>query len=91
MLKIFFFCFSLPLRFWVNLIKNPNFVFDIHKSNIVDSCLSVVAQTFMDSCSTSDHRLGKLLFFISILHNVNIFIFLYQLSYLLYSVLYNHL
>ncbi|CAG2069518.1 unnamed protein product, partial [Timema podura] len=49
----------LPLRFWVNLIKNPNFVFDIHKSNIVDSCLSVVAQTFMDSCSTSDHRLGK--------------------------------
>lgn len=55
-----FFFFSLPLRFWVNLIKNPNFVFDIHKSNIVDSCLSVVAQTFMDSCSTSDHRLGKL-------------------------------
>lgn len=34
-------------------------MFDIHKSNIVDSCLSVVAQTFMDSCSTSDHRLGK--------------------------------
>ncbi|RWS29961.1 hypothetical protein B4U80_08508, partial [Leptotrombidium deliense] len=50
---------SLPLRFWVNLIKNPNFVFDIHKSNIVDSCLSVVAQTFMDACSKSDHRLGK--------------------------------
>lgn len=22
---------SLPLRFWVNLLKNPNFVFDIHK------------------------------------------------------------
>ena len=50
---------SLPLRFWVNLIKNPNFVFDIHKSNIIDSCLSVVAQTFMDACSTSEHRLGK--------------------------------
>jgi len=45
----------------VNLIKNPNFVFDIHKSNIVDSCLSVVAQTFMDACSTSEHRLGNLL------------------------------
>ena len=42
----------------MNLIKNPNFVFDIHKSNIVDSCLSVVAQTFMDACSTSEHRLG---------------------------------
>ncbi|XP_076304731.1 plexin-A2-like isoform X2 [Tachypleus tridentatus] len=50
---------SLPLRFWVNLLKNPNFVFDIPRSNIVDSCLSVVAQTFMDACSTSDHRLGK--------------------------------
>ncbi|KAK2173297.1 hypothetical protein NP493_885g01007 [Ridgeia piscesae] len=50
---------SLPLRFWVNIIKNPEFVFDIHKSNIVDSCLSVIAQTFMDSCSTVEHRLGK--------------------------------
>lgn len=52
-------CNSLPLRFWVNIIKNPDFVFDIHKPLIVDSCLSVVAQTFMDSCSTSEHRLGK--------------------------------
>ncbi|KAG5282062.1 hypothetical protein AALO_G00051820 [Alosa alosa] len=49
----------LPLRFWVNVIKNPQFVFDIHKNSITDACLSVVAQTFMDSCSTSDHRLGK--------------------------------
>ncbi|XP_050411553.1 plexin-A4 isoform X3 [Patella vulgata] len=50
---------SLPLRFWVNVMKNPNFVFDIYKSNIVDSCLSVVAQTFMDSCSVHEHVLGK--------------------------------
>uniref|UniRef100_A0A673MFB5 Plexin A3 n=1 Tax=Sinocyclocheilus rhinocerous TaxID=307959 RepID=A0A673MFB5_9TELE len=49
----------LPLRFWVNVIKNPQFVFDIHKNSITDACLSVVAQTFMDSCSTSEHRLGK--------------------------------
>ncbi|KAM8933351.1 plexin-A3 [Pelodytes ibericus] len=49
----------LPLRFWVNVIKNPQFVFDIHKSSITDACLSVVAQTFMDCCSTSEHRLGK--------------------------------
>lgn len=55
--SVFYHC-SLPLRFWVNVIKNPNFVFDIYKSNIVDSCLSVVAQTFMDSCSMSEHRLG---------------------------------
>uniref|UniRef100_UPI00358EBDEE plexin-A1-like isoform X1 n=1 Tax=Myxine glutinosa TaxID=7769 RepID=UPI00358EBDEE len=49
----------LPLRFWVNVIKNPQFVFDIHKNSITDACLSVVAQTFMDACSTSEHRLGK--------------------------------
>ena len=50
----------MPLfRFWVNLIKNPNFVFDLGKANIVDSCLSVVAQTFMDACSTSDQQLGR--------------------------------
>ena len=41
------------------MIKNPQFVFDIHKSSITDACLSVVAQTFMDSCSTSEHKLGK--------------------------------
>lgn len=35
---------ALALRFWVNLIKNPEFVFDINKSAIVDSCLSVIAQ-----------------------------------------------
>ncbi|XP_061187688.1 plexin-B-like isoform X2 [Saccostrea echinata] len=52
-------CNSVPLRFWVNIIKNPEFVYDINKTNIVDSCLSVVAQAFMDSCSTSDQNLGK--------------------------------
>ncbi|OQV23962.1 Plexin-A1 [Hypsibius exemplaris] len=50
---------SLPLRFWVNLIKNPNFVFNIHKSNSVDSCLSVIAQALMESCSTTDLKLSK--------------------------------
>ena len=49
----------------MNIIKNPEFVFDIHKSNIVDSCLSVIAQTFMDSCSTVEHRLGKVCIYIS--------------------------
>lgn len=51
-------CNSLLLRFWVNIIKNPEFVFDVHKPVIVDSCLSVVAQTLMDSCSTADLVLG---------------------------------
>ncbi|ALC48073.1 plexB [Drosophila busckii] len=50
---------SLPLRFWVNFIKNPDFIFDVNKTYSVDSCLSVIAQTFMDACSTMEHRLGK--------------------------------
>lgn len=50
---------SLPLRFWVNLVKNPDFIFDIDKTPILDACLSVIAQTFMDACSTTEHRLGK--------------------------------
>ncbi|XP_022257983.1 plexin-B-like [Limulus polyphemus] len=50
---------SLPLRFWVNIMKNPDFIFDIEKTPTVDSSLSVIAQTFMDACSTTQHRLGK--------------------------------
>ncbi|XP_003370535.1 putative IPT/TIG domain protein, partial [Trichinella spiralis] len=50
---------SLPLRFWVNLIKNPHFVFDIPRPAKIEGCLSVVAQTLMDSCSTQDPQLTK--------------------------------
>lgn len=50
---------SLPLRFWVNLIKNPHFVFDIQKPSKIEGCLSVVAQTLMDACSTQDQQLTK--------------------------------
>ncbi|KAF7701812.1 plexin-C1 isoform X2 [Silurus meridionalis] len=51
---------SLPLRFWVNILKNPNFVFsDLEKTSHLDSCLSVIAQAFMDSFSLTDHQLGK--------------------------------
>ena len=34
---------ALALRFWVNIIKNPEFVFDVNKSHTVDACLSVIA------------------------------------------------
>ncbi|TMS05053.1 Plexin-B2 [Larimichthys crocea] len=37
---------SLPLRFWVNILKNPHFTFDVHVSEVVDASLSVIAQTF---------------------------------------------
>lgn len=50
---------SLPLRFWVNILKNPQFVFDLQKSPHLDGCLSVIAQAFMDSFSLSDLQLGK--------------------------------
>ncbi|XP_055508772.1 plexin-C1 [Leucoraja erinacea] len=50
---------SLPLRFWINVIKNPQFVFDIEKTSHLDGCLSVIAQTFMDSFSLSSQQLGK--------------------------------
>ncbi|XP_077449603.1 plexin-C1 isoform X2 [Stigmatopora argus] len=50
---------SLPLRFWVNILKNPQFVFDMDKSPHLDGCLSVIAQAFMDSFSLSDMQLGK--------------------------------
>jgi len=50
---------SLPLRFWVNVIQNPQFIFDIRKSNSVDCCLAVIAAAFIDSCSQSEHHLGK--------------------------------
>lgn len=50
---------SLPLRYWVNIIKNPQFVFDMEKTAHLDGCLSVIAQAFMDSFSLSDTQLGK--------------------------------
>lgn len=50
---------SLPLRFWVNILKNPEFVFDMEKSDHMDACLSVIAQAFIDACSISDMQLGK--------------------------------
>ncbi|XP_068793467.1 plexin-C1 [Struthio camelus] len=50
---------SLPLRFWVNILKNPQFVFDIKKTAHVDGCLSVIAQAFMDAFSLAEQTLGK--------------------------------
>ncbi|XP_058873186.1 LOW QUALITY PROTEIN: plexin-B1 [Acipenser ruthenus] len=49
---------SVPLRFWVNILKNPQFILDVHVPNSVDAVLSVIAQTFIDSCTTSEHKVG---------------------------------
>ncbi|CAF1302859.1 unnamed protein product [Adineta steineri] len=50
---------SLPLRFFVNMIKNPDFIFDVQKTNVIDASLSVIAQMFMDSCAAGTHQLTK--------------------------------
>ncbi|KAF3696546.1 Plexin-B1 Semaphorin receptor SEP Precursor [Channa argus] len=50
---------SLPLRFWINILKNPQFIFDVQTSDHVDAVLSVISQTFMDSCTIADHKLGR--------------------------------
>ncbi|KAK0399439.1 hypothetical protein QR680_003050 [Steinernema hermaphroditum] len=47
------------LRFWVNLIKNPNMLFDIQRQEFLDSSLSVIGQTLIDACSRSQFPLGK--------------------------------
>ncbi|XP_077370888.1 plexin-B1 isoform X2 [Festucalex cinctus] len=50
---------SLPLRFWINILKNPQFIFNVQTSEHVDAVLFVIAQTFMDSCTIADHKLGR--------------------------------
>uniref|UniRef100_A0A673X2I4 Plexin B3 n=1 Tax=Salmo trutta TaxID=8032 RepID=A0A673X2I4_SALTR len=50
---------SLPLRFWVNILKNPQFIFDVQVTDSVDAVLSVIAQTFIDSCTTTEHKVGR--------------------------------
>ncbi|EGW10474.1 Plexin-B1 [Cricetulus griseus] len=50
---------SLPLRFWINIIKNPQLVFDVQTSDNMDSVLLVIEQTFMDTCTLADHKLTR--------------------------------
>ncbi|CAB1346303.1 unnamed protein product [Coregonus sp. 'balchen'] len=53
------FLLLLPLRFWVNILKNPHFIFDVHVTEVVDASLSVIAQTFMDACTKTEHKLSR--------------------------------
>ncbi|XP_023376420.1 plexin-B3 [Pteropus vampyrus] len=50
---------SLLLRFWVNALKNPQLIFDVRVSDNVDAVLAVIAQTFIDSCTISEHKVGR--------------------------------
>jgi hypothetical protein len=42
------------VRFWVNLIRNPQQLFDINKTSLIDSSLMRIAQVLADSCSSFD-------------------------------------
>ncbi|XP_021107974.1 plexin-B3 isoform X2 [Heterocephalus glaber] len=50
---------SLLLRFWVKALKNPQLIFDVHVSDNVDAILAVIAQTFIDACTISEHKVGR--------------------------------
>ncbi|MEQ2306058.1 Plexin-B2, partial [Ameca splendens] len=49
----------LPMRFWVNILRNPHFIFDIHVTEVVDASLHVIGQTFMDACTKTEHKLSR--------------------------------
>eukprot|EP00040_Diaphanoeca_grandis_P021904 m.117124 g.117124 ORF g.117124 m.117124 type:complete len:2112 (-) comp28558_c0_seq1:102-6437(-) len=50
---------ALPLRMWVNLVKNPNFLYDVEINSTTNSNLSTVAQVIMDACSTGKQELSS--------------------------------
>ncbi|KAM9704713.1 plexin-B2-like isoform 1-T3 [Menidia menidia] len=50
---------SLPMRYWVNILRNPHFIFDVHVTEVVDASLHVIAQTFMDACTKTEHKLSR--------------------------------
>nr|XP_033776802.1 plexin-B3 isoform X2 [Geotrypetes seraphini]XP_033776810.1 plexin-B3 isoform X2 [Geotrypetes seraphini]XP_033776818.1 plexin-B3 isoform X2 [Geotrypetes seraphini]XP_033776852.1 plexin-B3 isoform X2 [Geotrypetes seraphini] len=50
---------SLLLRFWVLILKNPQLICDVQVSDNVYAILSVIAQTFIDSCTVAEHKVGR--------------------------------
>uniref|UniRef100_A0A671KPH6 Plexin-B1-like n=1 Tax=Sinocyclocheilus anshuiensis TaxID=1608454 RepID=A0A671KPH6_9TELE len=80
---------SLPLRFWVNILKNPQFVFDVQVTDSVDAVLSVIAQTFIDSCTTSEHKVGRVSTAINLLTSLAVTSLCFFLSCRYYSDIHN--
>ena len=50
---------SVPLRFWITLIKNPQFVFDVEQTPATELNLSIVAQTLMSACMPDCQPVSK--------------------------------
>ncbi|XP_071784059.1 plexin-B-like [Asterias amurensis] len=49
----------LPLRFWSNAIKHPDYIFDILPSRSVGASMDVIGQLFHDVHDTKTHKLGQ--------------------------------
>uniref|UniRef100_A0A915D9Z4 IPT/TIG domain-containing protein n=1 Tax=Ditylenchus dipsaci TaxID=166011 RepID=A0A915D9Z4_9BILA len=50
---------AVVLRLWMQLIHNPDSLFDVQRQTSVDGSMVVVGQTLMDAFSRSDVPLGK--------------------------------
>jgi hypothetical protein len=50
---------ALVLRFWMQLIHNPDCLFDVQRQQCLDASLVVVGQTLIDAFSQSDMPLSK--------------------------------
>lgn len=42
------------IRYWANLVKNPDLIVECQKTPLIDSSLNCIAQAFVDSCSNKD-------------------------------------
>ncbi|XP_071784060.1 plexin-B-like isoform X1 [Asterias amurensis] len=49
----------LPLRFWSNAIKHPDYIFDIRTGRSVGASMDVIGQLFHDVHDTKTHKLGQ--------------------------------
>lgn len=47
------------LRFWMQLLHNPDCLFDIQRQQCLDASLTVIGQTLIDAFSSTDAPLGK--------------------------------
>uniref|UniRef100_A0A914CJF6 Sema domain-containing protein n=1 Tax=Acrobeloides nanus TaxID=290746 RepID=A0A914CJF6_9BILA len=47
------------LRFWMQLVHNPDCLFDVQRQPCLDASLTVIGQTLIDAFSRSEYTLGK--------------------------------
>ena len=43
----------------MNILKSPHFILDVQVGEVVDASLHVIAQTFMDACTKTEHKLSR--------------------------------